>query len=311
VILVAGSRGFIGQHVVAHLQSTGRPFRELDGDVRDAANVTAAAQGCSAIIHLAFKNLNVDGKGFDTNIVGTQNAVNAARQVGARLVSMSTAGVYGHGSHSAADEDTAIAPDTDLSRSRAEADQVIIDAHSAGLPAVILRQRFVYGPGDQAVLPRIHRVASRSPIWVDGGRARLSLVFVDDLAMVLVRATTEPLSELGPVFHVTDGQPVLLRELGERLCDLLGGVPPRFSVPMPIIHGPVRLWERIRGVDPETSDSAVSSIRLKLAAQDQVFVNDRLCQWMPDLRFTPLTDGLAASQPWYASLLTAGPPESR
>jgi len=85
VILVAGSRGFIGQHVVAHLQSTGRPFRELDGDVRDAANVTAAAQGCSAIIHLAFKNLNVDGKGFDTNIVGTQNAVNAARQVGGIL----------------------------------------------------------------------------------------------------------------------------------------------------------------------------------------------------------------------------------
>ena len=248
-------------------------------------------------MHLAFKNVDSDGSGFQANVEGARNVAQAAIGAGARMVSLSTAGVYGHGAHADVNEDTALSPDTPLSRSRAAADQLLMQM---GLPLVILRQRFVYGPGDRAVLPRIHRAASTFPVWVDGGRARLSLLFVDDLAAIIDQAVKLPLSDLGPVFHVTDGRPVTLRELGERLCALLGGSPPRLSVPLPLLYGPIRLWERIRGQDPETSASPVSSIRLRLAAQDQVFSNRRLRAWLPDLDFTPLPAALEQSRDWYA-----------
>lgn len=289
MILLTGHRGFIGSAVARRLDALKIPLRRLEGDVRDAASVRRQADGCSAVVHCAFRNVD-RGDGFGVNVDGTR----VVTDLGLRVAMLSTTGVYGHSPHVLADEDTPIAPDTAFARSRAAADALATDN------TVILRHRFVYGPGDAAVLPRLHRAATRSPVWISGGRARLSLVHVDDLAAAMVSAATAP--QVAPrVLHVTDGAPVTFRQLAEHLAKRLGGRLPRFSLPFAALYGPVRAWERLRGVDPETSAATVSSIRLRLAGQDQCFAADRIRAAFPDWRPRPLEVGLDDSLSWYRS----------
>lgn len=296
MIAVSGATGLIGSAVIRALGA--QPHRALTGDIRDGDALESQLRGCSAVVHAAFKSVDADNSGFAVNPDGTRALVAAAQAAGVRRVVLtSTVGVYGHAPHRDADESTPVAPDTPFSASRAEAERVLLDADLEG---IVLRHRFVYGPGDRAVLPRIWRSATKLPVWVSGGRAQLSLVHVDDFATVLVRAAEAPLPP-EPVLHVTDGAPRSLREVAEALCARLGGRPPRWSLPYGLLVGPLSLWERARGIDPEASERAVTSLRLKLAAQDQSFSNERLVRWLP-MRFRSLEEGLDTSLAWYREL---------
>lgn len=290
MILVTGARGWIAGRLLAALGAEGRGSTS---DTRDAEAIADEARGCSAIVHLAFKNIDTDGTGFAANVEGTRVVADVARQAGVPLISLSTAGVYGHAPHHLADETTPLAPDTPLSRSRAAADTALERRHREGQPVLIVRHRFVLGPGDTSVGPRLHRVVARSPVWLDGGRARLSWIHVDDLVAVLARAARSPLPDEA-VMHATSGSPTTLRHLGEALCGQLGGRPPRLSVPTWAVLAPVRTWERLRGIDPETSPATMSSIRIRLLATDQSLASDRQQAWWPDQTCRSLEETVAA-----------------
>ncbi len=261
---VVGS-GLVG----SALQRLGVPA--ISGDTR-ALTATDLAD-VDVLFHTAFKSVDHDQTGFSANVAGTRALVEAAVGAGVRRVIMtSTVGVYGHASHLDADETTPVAPDTPFSKSRAEAEAIL---QQAPIESITVRTRFVYGQGDRAVVPRIHGVARKSPVWVDGGRALLSVVWVDDLARLMGRMAHAELPPEG-IVHVTDGEPVSFRQFATELCDVLGGTPPRASVPLPLLAAPVRAYERLRGIDPETSPHSISSIRLALAASDQTFSSRRL-----------------------------------
>ena len=290
MILVTGARGWIGGRLI---ETLGEGARAFEGDTRDDDAVRAQLAGCDAIVHTAFKNIDHDGSGFQANVDGSAVLAGAAAAADLQLVSLSTCGVYGHAPHRLADESTPLDPDTPLSRSRARVDADLVARHAAGQPVLVVRHRFVIGPGDDAVIPRLHRVVARSPFWLDGGRAQLSLIHVDDLVAILIRAARGPLPDHA-VMHATDGRPHTLRRLGEQLCARLGGSPPRLSLPLSAVLGPVRLWERLAGIDPETSTATMSSIRLRLVAQDQSFDNARQRAFWPDQPLRTLDEALDA-----------------
>lgn len=283
MLLVTGWRGFIGARVVRRLEAEGVAFRRLEGDVRELASVRDQAQGCDAIVHLAFRNVD-RGDGFSVNPEGTASVAEAAAAAGARVVALSTAGVYGHGRHVDADESTPFAPDTPFSASRAEAEQVLI---ASGVPHVRLRHRFVYGPGDAHVVPRLHRAVTRAPALVDHGDARLSFVHVDDLARVIVRATTAELPAGEVVFHVTDGVPLAFRDVAAALVGRFGGRVPTRSVPYAAVDLVARALDAVRGTHLRE--------QLALVGREQTFSNRRLLAWLPDLAFVTFTEGLASA----------------
>ncbi len=282
MLLLTGWRGFIGARVVRRLEADGVPFRRLEGDVRQAASVLEQARGCDAIVHVAFRNID-RGDGFAVNPEGTAAVAQAAAAVGARVVALSTVGVYGHGRHVDADETTPLAPDTEFSKSRAEAERVLV---ASGVEHVRLRHRFVYGPGDAHVVPRLYRAVTRAPFLVDRGAARLSFVHVDDLARVIVRAAAAPLPAGEPVFHVTDGAPQSLRAVADALVGRFGGRVPARSVPYGAVDLVARAVDAVRG----------SHLReqLALVGRDQTFSNRKLLAWLPELAFVPFADGLAS-----------------
>ena len=293
MILVTGARGFVGRRLQTLLTQTRTDFRALEGDVRDRTAVAAQAAGASAIVHLAYRNLDRDGQGFESNVEGARVVADVARANRVRVIGLSSTGVYGHAAHQDADEDTPLQPDTALSRSRAEADRILLELDDV----LVLRPRFVYGEGDRFVLPRIHAGVRRSPFWVDGGRARLSLVWVDDLAGVLLRAATTPSAER--VLHVTDGTPLAFRELANALRAEWGGAVPHASIPSALMRPIVRSCERLFRLDPETFP--LSSVRLDLVTRDQTFSTSRLRTWWPEVAFTPFVEALRRSASWYAT----------
>ncbi len=327
MILVTGGNGFLGRHVVRRWIETqpeqpDRPLRLLlrrdpvvplpesvqivRGDLLDDDSLREAVAGVDTVVHLASKNIDRDGTGFEqVNVEGTRRLCQASRAAGvSRFIYVSSVGVYGHGSHRDADESTPVHPDTPFSRSKAEAERIVLEGHRRGdWMGIVLRHRFVYGEGDEAVLPRLIKAARKYRLWIGGGRARLSLVLADDFAEVVRRTALLPREALpsgdDPVFHVTDGRPIRYRELITEICRTFGYPVPKISLPFLLLYLPVRAREMLLGIDPETSASGLTSIRLKLVAQDDFFSNRKLSRLLPDLRFTPFQEGFARSLDFY------------
>ncbi len=326
-VFVTGGSGFNGQHVLDALRRAGltpttlvsRPNAQLAsrfpglemvvGDLLDAAALDAGLTGASAVVHLAGKNIDHDGSGFErVNVEGSRLLAQRAAAAGVgRLIYLSSVGVYGHGAHRLADETTPVRPDTPFSRSKAAAEDIFLQDHSpphdqrAGFETVILRHRFVYGDGDAAVLPRLIGAARKYPFWISGGRAAMSMIWARDLAQIIARlaAGEGQIDRQAPIYHLTDGHPITYRQVITTLCQTFGWQPPRISLPLPVLYWPVRLRERLLGIDPEVSPSSITSIRLALVAQDNSFSNAKLQRLLPELELATFEQGLASSLDYY------------
>ena len=126
-ILITGADGFIGSHLTEALVRQGHKvcalvmynsfnswgwldhcgsdvkgqFEVFAGDVRDPHGVKEALKGCDAVLHLAALitipySYHSPDTCVDTNVKGTLNVLQAARELGVkRVIHTSTSEVYG------------------------------------------------------------------------------------------------------------------------------------------------------------------------------------------------------------------------
>ncbi len=185
--LVTGADGFIGSHLVDLLLSDGIKVRALCqynsfnswgwlegkshpdleivcGDVRDEAFVRHIARDVDTIFHLAaliaIPYSYVAPESYvDTNIKGTLNVCQAARELGAgRLIVTSTSEVYGTAQYVPIDEKHPRQPQSPYSATKIGADAIAKSYFNAfGLPVVIARPFNTYGPRQsaRAIIPTI------------------------------------------------------------------------------------------------------------------------------------------------------------
>ncbi len=189
-ILVTGADGFIGSHLTEALVRAGYDVRAfvlynsyntwgwLDrcgadvkgkfeifaGDVRDPYGVRAAMKDCDSVLHLAaliaipFSYHSPDTY-VDTNVKGTLNIVQAARDLGvSRVIQTSTSEVYGTARFVPITEDHPLQGQSPYSASKIGADQIAMSFHASfGTPVVLLRPFNTYGPRQsaRAVIPTI------------------------------------------------------------------------------------------------------------------------------------------------------------
>ncbi len=189
-ILVTGADGFIGSHLTEALVRAGHDVRAfvlynsfsswgwLDrcaadvkgrfevfaGDVRDPNGVRAAMKGCDAVLHLAALvaipySYHSPDTYVDTNIKGTLNIVQAARDLGVgKVVHTSTSEVYGTARFVPITEDHPLQGQSPYSASKIGADQIAMSFYTSfGTPVAILRPFNTYGPRQsaRAVIPTI------------------------------------------------------------------------------------------------------------------------------------------------------------
>jgi nucleoside-diphosphate-sugar epimerase len=136
----------------------------------------------------------------------------------ARVVYVSTTGVYGDTGGALIDENTPLNPTTDRARRRVDAEQSLVQwCERQGVGWTVVRTPGIYGPGR---LP-IERLKRREPMIRHSEAGFASRIHVDDLVGALVLVSSAPRA-VERIYNVSDGNQVSMTEYFERVAALTG-----------------------------------------------------------------------------------------
>lgn len=254
-VLVTGATGFIGGRLTERLLARGDRVRLLvrrpeaagrlaaagaelaEGALEDEASLTSALQGVTTVFHCAglatdwapwadFLRVNVDGV--------RRLASCAARVPGlGRFVHLSSSDVYGYPKVACADD----APVKDVglpyNRSKVLGEAALAEVVAATqLPCTVFRPATVYGPRSKDWAVEMGRLLQKKELpYVDGGRARAGLLYVDNLVDALFAAVATP-QAVGRTYTLRDEGAQTWRDYLEALAAGLGAPPPSTSLPL-------------------------------------------------------------------------------
>jgi nucleoside-diphosphate-sugar epimerase len=292
--LITGATGFVGGHVAEACKARGIAVSTvarsssdtalLDslgatvyrGDLTDARVVQQALEGVEAVVHCAAKvgDWGPVEEYRAVNVEGLRNLLEACkgRQL-RRFVHMSSLGVYEARHHHGTDE-TEPLPDRHVdgyTQTKVESERLALAyQREHGIPVVVLRPGFVYGPRDRTVLPRIIKRLQQGQIhYLGGGGRALNTIYVHNLVDAVFLALEKP-DGVGQVYNLTDGEPVSKQRFFEAFADGLGLPHPHQRLPLWLARLAVRClrlqarWATRRGKMPWMSQAQYKFLLLNL-----------------------------------------------
>ncbi|MFI6644747.1 NAD-dependent epimerase/dehydratase family protein [Streptomyces sp. NPDC050504] len=309
-VLVIGSTGFVGSRVVARLTAPGRDDADpvvrvllhrrgvrqelvrsgavetVRGDLAHPSTLRGICDGVDTVLHLASLIGGDQEECRTVNDAGTRALLAEAARAGvSRIVQLGTTAVYRDGVHrGAAEGELPFGPASVTSVTRLAGERQVLAAGG-----VVVRPHLVFGPGDTWVVPSLVRLLTAVPHWVDGARARLSLIHVDDLAWALTELAGRPALPSGSALHAAHPRPVRVREL-------LSAVAHGLALPQP--RGSVRSADALEllGAGP---DEAVWRRRLDSLTTDRWYDSSRLWQLLGSCPAEEFGARFADALPWY------------
>lgn len=257
-ILVTGSEGFIGSHLVERLIELGAGVRAFvlynsfnnwgwletlgdsqrsnieifTGDVRDSNIVKQAVKGIDIIFHLAsliaipYSYKSPDSY-VKTNIEGTLNILQAAFENGCeRIVHTSTSETYGNAVYVPIDESHPLQAQSPYAASKIGADKIAESYYSSfALPVIICRPFNTYGPRQsaRAVIPTIiSQIACGAKSIKLGSLFPVrDLTYVEDIVDGFVRIA-ELDTCLGEVINLGSGKGISIGDLANKIINIMG-----------------------------------------------------------------------------------------
>jgi len=285
--LVTGASGFLGWHVVQVLRQRGIPVRamvrkpeavrDLDaelvqGDLRDAASVQRAVAGCGLVFHVAADYrlwVRQPAEMFRSNVDGTRNVLEAARQAGVeRVVYTSTVGCIGFVKNGLGDETTPVAYEDmagPYKQSKFRAEQVALEYARHGLPVVIVNPTTPVGEHDVKPTPTgktiVDFLRGAMPAYIDTG-----------LNIVDARETAEGhwlACERGRVGerYILGSENLTLRQIFDSLSAITGKPAPKTQIPWTVawLAGVFSTgWAELSGQEPRVPLAAVQMAKKKM-----------------------------------------------
>jgi NAD dependent epimerase/dehydratase len=253
-VLVTGSGGFIGSHVVEKclvlgyrvkafvrynsrnrwgwLEGMGsRGLEVVAGDIRDEDSVLKAMRGCSTVFHLAALigipySYASPMAYIKTNIEGTYNILEAAKTLEMENVLItSTSETYGTAQYVPIDENHPLVGQSPYSASKIGADQLALSYYrSFGTPVKIVRPFNTYGPRQsaRAVIPTIitQILAGKRKIKLGNLGPTRDLTFVKDTVEGFIAIHQCP-SLVGEVTNIGMNQEISIGDLARLISKKL------------------------------------------------------------------------------------------
>ena len=257
-ILVTGADGFIGSHLTEALVRAGHDVRAfvlynsfnswgwldhcdsavkgkfefLAGDVRDYQSVATGMKGCDTVLHLAALiaipySYYAPSSYVDTNIKGTLNIVQAARDLGvSKVVHTSTSEVYGTAQFVPITEEHPLQGQSPYSASKIGADHIALSYYTSfKTPVAVLRPFNTYGPRQsaRAVIPTIITQIAQGARSIKLGSLTPTrdFSFVEDTVSGFMTAM-ESDAILGTVTNVGSGFEISIGDTAKAIAETMG-----------------------------------------------------------------------------------------
>ena len=314
-IFVTGGSGFVGGQTIKHFVAKGDDVRAMSrSEKSDAAvqqlgaaavrcdleNVTAGNIGnaesvvhCAAFVEQwgpkdAWKKFNVDG---------TARMLTAAKAAGVkRFIHISTESVLWRGqSLRNVDETYPLAPNSPYpyAATKAQAEQLVAAANAPGYETIILRPRFIWGPGDTTLLPLIEHMAKTGGwMWVNHGRCMTSTTHVANLVRAIELALTK--GQGGQAYFILDDGVRSMHDMISGMAAARGIKLPEKSIPAWLADTIGATCEGLWSTLPLKGDPPITRFSAMILSRDSI-LNDAKARRDMDYRpVISVEDGMRA-----------------
>lgn len=257
-ILVTGADGFIGSHLTEELIRQGhdvkafvlynsfnswgwldsfpRDIKEhmevFSGDIRDPHGVRKAMQDCNVVLHLAALiaipySYHSPDTYVDTNIKGTLNIIQAARELGVeKVIHTSTSEVYGTARFVPITEDHPLQGQSPYSATKIGADQLAMSFYNAfNTPISIIRPFNTYGPRQsaRALIPTVitQIASSKRKIKLGALHPTRDFNYVKDTVRGFI-AAAESGNSIGEIINIGSNYEISIGETVTMIAETMG-----------------------------------------------------------------------------------------
>jgi len=318
---VTGATGFLGSHVARQLLARGaelrllvRPTSRTDniddlaaervvGDLRDPESLRKGMVGCEFVFHVAADYrlwaLNRQEL-YDSNVEGTRNILQAARDTGVRrVIYTSSVATMGFGNNGRlTDESTPVTISNmigDYKRSKFMAERLAIEAGQAGQNVVMVNPTTPIGERDIKPTPTgrivVDFLRRKFPAYVDTG---LNLVDVVDCAEGHLLAMDKAVPGER---YILGGENLTLKQILDKLAAITGLSSPKVKLPYAMAYATgivdTLVSGTIRKREPRVT---LDSVRM---GRKRMFVTsakaERELGWNP----RPVDDALRRAVEWF------------
>lgn len=249
--LVTGGGGFLGKAIVKLLLARGDQVRSFSrsaypdlealgvehcsGELGDLDAVSRAVEGCDIVFHVAAK-AGVWGpyaEFYRANVLGTKNVIAACRYHHVRkLVYTSSPSVVFDGTDMEGVTESVPYPEhfeAYYPETKAEAEQIVLQANDNELATVALRPHLIWGPEDNHLVPRILERGAKGALRKIGTRECLvDTIYIDNAAQAHLQAADKLEIDsivAGKAYFLSQGDPLPVWDVVNRILEA-GGQPP-------------------------------------------------------------------------------------
>jgi nucleoside-diphosphate-sugar epimerase len=290
--LVTGATGFLGGALTRRVKSMnwdvtalGRNAKKLDElesldikseaiDLKDKTGLINACKDQEIVFHCAafpspWGNYE---KFYQANVIGTRNVVQACMENKVkRLVYVSTPSIYFDykSRMNVKESDPLPEPVSNYAATKLLAEEEIDRAFANGLATITIRPRALFGPGDTVIFPRlIPRLKSgRLPILGDGKNV-VDLTYIENVVDALLLCARSPEDTLGKKYNISNGEPVKIWKLIERICDELHFPHPKRTISQQTANNVAGVLESVYSLIPFHPEPPLTRISVSMLANN-------------------------------------------
>lgn len=245
-MLVTGGTGFLGKALARRLikeghhvtiigrneqvgqQLTIEGMTFIQADLNDQKAMIQACQLMDYVFHCGALS-SPWGKYSDfyqTNVIGTKNIIAGCEEHHVkRLIHVSTPSIYAYYTNRENIMEASQLPQKMINhyaQTKYLAEKEIDKAHENGLPVITIRPRAIFGPEDNAIIPRLIEANDKIGVpMINDGKALIDFTYIDNVVDALLLCMNSPVQTQGKKYNITNGNPMLFCDVLEKLFESL------------------------------------------------------------------------------------------